>query len=240
VPLLFLCLCSRLSHDARAHVFPCVDTRKSVLWGPHARAAGFRSVCAALIDVPGMVVRQRLRGRSHEGCCLQMDTTGQADDPHAAARVVGALGDGSWDAGRDKERGGSGWEPERGGGAAGTSTGAVGMGRSGCDNPGEEGEEDSILDLDLGGIVGTVLDFGKVTANGNHVLRAIHLINRTHSTLDIRLSSDRDDINFQLDNCNMGNMYVCMYACMHVCVYVCMYVCIYVSMCFCMYVCVYI
>jgi len=110
-----------------------------------------------------------------------MDTTGQADDPHAAGR---ALGD-------DKERGGSGWEPDRGGGSAGTSTGAVGTGRFGFDTPGEEGEEGSILDIDLGGIVGTVLDFGKVTANGNHVLRAIHLINRSHSNLDIRLSSDR-------------------------------------------------
>lgn len=71
----------------------------------------------------------------------------------------------------------------------------------------------------VGGIGGgsekSILDFGKVTANGNHVLRTIQLTNRSAvHTLDIQLSSSLDGhptsdisrptINFQLDNQNLA------------------------------------
>ena len=83
--------------------------------------------------------------RANQPGHFPMDAASPADDPHVAGRAVGACDDGSWDVGRDKERGGSGREAERGG--------AV-----------EDGDQDSILDIDLGGIVGTTLDFGKVRA----------------------------------------------------------------------------
>ena len=77
-------------------------------------------------------------------------------------------------------------------------------------------EEDSVLQIEAaaggswhkyeGGAGGRgvpVLDLGKVTANGNHVLRAIVLCNRSAGALDIELSSDRTNVHFQLDNQNL-------------------------------------
>jgi len=68
---------------------------------------------------------------------------------------------------------------------------------------------DSILDLDLGwgtdagGGGAQVLDLGKVTANDNHVLRAIMLLNRSSDDMRVEVSSDREELNFQLDNPNL-------------------------------------
>ena len=68
---------------------------------------------------------------------------------------------------------------------------------------------DSILDLDLGwgteagGGGAQVLDLGKVTANDNHVLRAIVLINRSSDDIRVEVSSDREELNFQRDNPNL-------------------------------------
>eukprot|EP00960_Hanusia_phi_P061706 764918-Hanusia_phi.AAC.1 len=52
--------------------------------------------------------------------------------------------------------------------------------------------------------VAPVLDLGKVTSNGNHVLRAIKIYNRGEAPMLVQLSSDRPhEINFQLNNDNL-------------------------------------
>ncbi|EKX36868.1 hypothetical protein GUITHDRAFT_116891 [Guillardia theta CCMP2712] len=57
-----------------------------------------------------------------------------------------------------------------------------------------------MLDVD----VGAVLDLGKVTSNGNHVLRAIKIRNHGEGPMLVHLSSDRpQEISFQLHNDNL-------------------------------------